>query len=149
MPAIHFLESALFALGSPFSRSRVHLLAQFKQRSDVARPASRAAALQRLRMEIPMQTKRIPKSEWPAFLDSFSRQHEGWLVKLEIFGPEIGVQVEETGLTLDGLTNEWDEVSGHTIIISTGSAPDDHITHSISRSYYKEWMPPKLSIQPI
>jgi len=90
-----------------------------------------------------MQTKRIPKSEWPAFLDSFSRQHEGWLVKLEIFGPEIGVQVEETGLTLDGLTNEWDEVSGHTIIISTGSAPDDHITHSISRSYYKEWMPPK------
>lgn len=80
-----------------------------------------------------MQTRQIPRSEWPAFLDSFSRQHEGWLVKLEIFGPEIGAQVEETGLTLEGLTDEWDEVSGNTIIISTGSAPDDHITHSISR----------------
>lgn len=80
-----------------------------------------------------MQTRQIPKSEWPAFLDGFSRQHVGWLVKLEILGPEIGAQVEETGLTLEGLTGEWDEVSGNTIIISTGSAPDDHITHSISR----------------
>lgn len=80
-----------------------------------------------------MQTREIPKSDWPAFLNNFSRQHEGWLVKLEIFGPGIGAQVEEIGLTLEGLTDEWDEVSGNTIIISTGSAPDDHITHSISR----------------
>ena len=80
-----------------------------------------------------MQTRQIPKSEWPAFLDGFSRQHEGWLVKLEIFGSEIGAQVEATGLTLEGLTDEWNEVSGNTIIIATGSAPDDHITHSISR----------------
>lgn len=79
-----------------------------------------------------MQTRQIPKSEWPAFLDGFSRQHEGWPVKLEIFGPEIGAQVEETGLTLEGLTDEWDEVSGNTIIVSTGSAPENHITHAIS-----------------
>ena len=29
-----------------------------------------------------MQTRQIPKSEWSLFLDRFSRQHEGWLVKL-------------------------------------------------------------------
>ena len=80
-----------------------------------------------------MQTRQIPKGEWRAFLDNFSRQHEGWLVKLEIFGPEIGAQVEEIGLTLEGLTDEWDEASCNTITISTGSAPDAHITHSISR----------------
>lgn len=80
-----------------------------------------------------MQTRQIPKSEWPAFLDNFSRQHEGWVVKLEILGPEIGAQVEEMGLTLEGVTDEWDEVSGNKIMISTGSAPDDHITHSIKR----------------
>jgi hypothetical protein len=79
-----------------------------------------------------MQTKQIPKSEWPAFLDQFSRQHEGWLVKLEIFNPEFGAQVEETGLALEGLTDEWDEVSGNTIMIMAGNEPDDHITHSIS-----------------
>lgn len=80
-----------------------------------------------------MQTKQIPKSEWPAFLNRFSRQHEGWLVKLEIFNPEIGAQVEETGLALEGLTGEWDEVEGNTIMIMAGNEPDDHITHSISQ----------------
>jgi hypothetical protein len=80
-----------------------------------------------------MQTKQVPKSEWAGFLDTFSREHEGWLVKLEIFGPEIGAQVAETGLSLEGVTNEWDEVSANTIVINAGCAPDDHIAHSISR----------------
>lgn len=79
-----------------------------------------------------MQTRQIPKSEWPAFLDSFSRQHEGWPVKLEIFGPEIGAQVAETGLSLMGVTDEWDEVAGNTITIAAGSAPVGHISHPIS-----------------
>ena len=80
-----------------------------------------------------MQTRQIPRSEWPAFLDTFSRQHEGWLVKLEIMNPEIGAQVEETGLVLEGLTDEWDEVSGNTIMIMAGNKPDDHVTHSINK----------------
>jgi hypothetical protein len=78
-----------------------------------------------------MQTREIPKSEWPAFLDSFSRQHEGSPIKLEIFGPELGAQVEENGLVLEGLTDEWDEVSCNKIMIMAGEKPDDHITHSI------------------
>lgn len=80
-----------------------------------------------------MQTKEIPKSEWPAFLDQFSRQHEGWLVKLEIFSPDFGAQVAEQGLVLGGLTAEWDEVEDDKISIMTGYAPDDHLTHSISQ----------------
>jgi hypothetical protein len=79
-----------------------------------------------------MQTRQIPKSEWPAFLDRFSRQYEGWLVNLEIFNPEFGAQVTETGLALEGLTDEWDETEGNTIMIMTGNEPDDHITHSIN-----------------
>jgi len=80
-----------------------------------------------------MQTRQIPKSEWPAFLDAFSRQHEGWLVKLEIMNPDLGAQVEESGLVLEGLTDEWDEVSGNTIMIMAGNKPDDHVTHSINK----------------
>ena len=79
-----------------------------------------------------MQTKQIPKSEWPAFLDRFSRQYEGWLVKLEILNPEFGAQVEETGLALEGLTDEWDEVAGNTITIMAGNKPDAHVTHYIN-----------------
>ncbi len=79
-----------------------------------------------------MQTKQIPKSEWPSFLTRFSRQHEGWLVKLEILHPDLGAQVQEIGLILEGLTGEWDETDAKTIMIMAGSKPDDHLTHSIS-----------------
>lgn len=80
-----------------------------------------------------MITQQIPKDEWPAFFNSFSRKHEGWLVNLQILGPNIGAQMQEQELALEGITDEWDEVDGNTIIIMTGSRPDDHITHSISR----------------
>lgn len=79
-----------------------------------------------------MQTKEIPKNEWTPFFDSFSRKHEGWLVSLEIFGPEIGAQVEQRQLALEGIAHESDEVEGNTIMIMIGVKPDDHITHSIS-----------------
>ncbi|HEX6732104.1 MAG TPA: DUF5335 family protein [Pyrinomonadaceae bacterium] len=79
-----------------------------------------------------MRTQEIPKNEWTEFFDNFSRKHEGWLVNLEIFGPEIGAQVEERELALEGITDEWDETKGNTIMIMTGVKPDDHITHSVT-----------------
>lgn len=79
-----------------------------------------------------MQTKEIPESEWTGFFASFSRQHEGWLVSVEIFGSEIGAQVEQRQVVLEGITDEWNEVEGNTIMIMTGAKPDDHVTHSIT-----------------
>ncbi|HKY26771.1 MAG TPA: DUF5335 family protein [Pyrinomonadaceae bacterium] len=80
-----------------------------------------------------MITQQIPKAEWPAFFDSFSRKHQGWLVNMQILGPNVGAQMQEEELALEGITDEWDEVEGNKIIIMTGAKPDDHITHSISR----------------
>jgi hypothetical protein len=80
-----------------------------------------------------MKTKEIPKKEWPKFFDSFSRQHEGWLVTLEILGSDIGAQVEERELAFEGIVDEWNEVQGNQIRIMFGAKPDDHITHSIGR----------------
>ena len=80
-----------------------------------------------------MQTKEIPKNEWPKFFDNFSRQHEGWLVTLEIFGSELGAQVQERELAFEGIVDEWDEIHGNQIVIMVGEKPDDHITHSIAR----------------
>ena len=79
-----------------------------------------------------MKTKEIRKSEWPEFFDSFSRQHEGWLVTLEILGSDIGAQVEGRELAFEGIVDEWDEVQGNQIVIMMGTRPDDHITHAIS-----------------
>jgi uncharacterized protein DUF5335 len=80
-----------------------------------------------------MKTKEIRKSEWPEFFDSFSRQHEGWLVTLEILGSDIGAQVEGRELAFEGIVDQWDEVQGNQIVIMMGTRPDDHITHAISR----------------
>lgn len=79
-----------------------------------------------------MKTKEIPRTEWREFFDIFNRQHEGWLVSLEILGSEIGAQVEERGLAFEGIVDEWDKVQGNEILIMFGAKPDHHITHSIS-----------------
>lgn len=79
-----------------------------------------------------MQTRQIPKSEWPEFLNRFSGQHEGWLVTLEVLSQDLGAQIEERGLALKGLSDEWDESEGNTIMIMIGNEPDDHVTHAIT-----------------
>jgi hypothetical protein len=61
-------------------------------------------------------------------------------VRLEIFDLEIGAQVEERELALEGITHEWDETEGNTIMIMAGVKPDDHITHSITH-------PTKVSLE--
>ena len=53
-------------------------------------------------------------------------------MRLEIFNTEIGAQVEGSGLILEGLTDEWNRVTGNTITIMAGNTPDDHLAHSIS-----------------
>ena len=79
-----------------------------------------------------MKIKEIPKEEWAQFFDAFSRQHEGWLITTEIFRNDIGDQVQERELEFEGITDEWDEVSGNSIIVMTGGNRDVHITHSIT-----------------
>lgn len=80
-----------------------------------------------------MKTKEIPREEWSTFFDSFSRQHEGWLVTLEVLGEDLGAQIEERELAFGGIVDEWDEIQGDKIAIMIGTNPDDHITHSIDR----------------
>ena len=80
-----------------------------------------------------MQTRQIPESEWPAFLNRFSTRHQGWMVNLEVLGPDLGAQVEGTGLVLEGLADEWNEMKGNTIMIMAANRPFDHLTHSINR----------------
>jgi Family of unknown function (DUF5335) len=79
-----------------------------------------------------MKTKKIPKSEWPEFFDSFSRQHEGWLATLEILAIDIGAQVQERELAFEGIVDESNEALGNQIIIMMGVKPDDHITHTVA-----------------
>ena len=78
-----------------------------------------------------MPTQEIPRQEWNNFFDSFSRQHEGWLATLEIFGPEIGTQEEARELPLEGVSIASGTNEPETIAISIGKSPQDHLSHTI------------------
>jgi hypothetical protein len=80
-----------------------------------------------------MKTKEIPTNEWPKFFSNFSSKHKDWSVTLEIFGNELGAQVQGRELALAGIVDEWDEIHGNRIVVMLGDKPDDHITHSIGR----------------
>ena len=80
-----------------------------------------------------MPTQEIPRDEWKTFLDSFSRQHEGWLATLEVFGPEVGAQEEAHELPLEGVSVASEADKSESIAISMGKMPEDHISHTITK----------------
>jgi hypothetical protein len=82
-------------------------------------------------METNMETREIPHDEWRSFFDVFSRQHEGWLANLEIFGPEIGAQEEAHQLPLEGVTIASGDGEPEAISISLGKTPEDHVSHTV------------------
>ena len=80
-----------------------------------------------------MQTQEIPRNEWIQFFDTFSRQHEGWLATLEIFGPEVGAQEEAHELPLEGVSVASETDASETIEISMGKTLDDHVSHAVEK----------------
>jgi hypothetical protein len=78
-----------------------------------------------------MKTRQIPREEWTRFFNNLSRKQEGWEVALEVFGPDLGDQIEERHMFLTGITAEVNE-RGDTIQIMMAGTPSNHVTHSIN-----------------
>jgi hypothetical protein len=76
-------------------------------------------------------TREIARDEWVPFFDSFSRQHDRWLVTLEVLWPEIGAQVESRDQALSGITAELKDSGEDVISILLGGAPRDHVAHIV------------------
>ena len=78
-------------------------------------------------------TRDIPRDQWREELDSFSRQHEGWLATLEVLSADVGAQEEGRELPFAGvsLSSGGDETEA--ISIDLGTKPDEHVSHAISR----------------
>ena len=79
-----------------------------------------------------MPTQEIPHYEWERFFDEFSRVHRGWLVTIEMLGPDIGDQIQVRNLPLDGIAVEPNEVGEDQITIISGAQPDARISHTIA-----------------
>jgi hypothetical protein len=79
-----------------------------------------------------MATREIKRDEWREFFDSFSKQHQGWLVTIEMLGPDLGDQVEARELPLEGITIETSDGNETQIEIIAGEKPDSHISHTVT-----------------
>jgi hypothetical protein len=80
-----------------------------------------------------VRTIEIPREDWADRLNAFSRMHEGWLVSLDVLGPEIGAQPEVDNLPLLGVTADRVGHDG-TIAISVARSPAEHATHLVHRA---------------
>lgn len=80
-----------------------------------------------------MNTRRIPREEWPSFFKNLSQRQEGWEATLEVFGPDIGDQIEERRMYLTGLSAEVsaEKNGADQIAIMFGGRPGKHLTHTI------------------
>ena len=78
-----------------------------------------------------MQTREIPREEWVRYFDNFSKNHEGWIVTLEVLGSDLGDQEEATTLPLVGISAD---VKAHEnrIEIIIGGRPDADVTRFIN-----------------
>jgi len=81
-----------------------------------------------------MKTRTIPIPEWRQFLDSFSRQHDGWLVNLEVDSLDYGAQPEVDDLPLAGISADTVSAGDATIEIFAGREPDGRMTHTIAHA---------------
>ena len=79
-----------------------------------------------------MSTREIPRQEWREFFDSFSQQHQGWLVTIEMLGPDLGDLVEARQLPLEGIIVESFGEGETKIEIIAGEKPDSHISHTVT-----------------
>ena len=79
-----------------------------------------------------MPTREIPREEWNAFFEMFSKQHEGWLATVEVLGRDIGAQEAAHELPLVGITAELQGTNGDAVSIIVGKAAADHVTHTVA-----------------
>ena len=79
-----------------------------------------------------MPTNEIPRERWPDFLHNFSSAHQGWLATVEVFGDELGAQVEARELPFEGITAEMNKPGSDRIALMIGGRPDSHVTHTIT-----------------
>lgn len=77
-----------------------------------------------------MPLTEIPRAAWTAALNEFSTQHEGWIVSVDIWTPEVGALPEIHDLPLVGVSADRNDVDG-TVTITAATAPRGQVSHVI------------------
>jgi len=88
-------------------------------------------------------TREIPRDQWTRFFDRFSKEHEKWIVTVEILGRDIGEQPESSRLPLLGISAEVKPAKTNIEIIAghRDAEPDRHVTRIVQapkRVWFKQ-----------
>jgi hypothetical protein len=77
-----------------------------------------------------VRTAEIPREAWVRQLNEFTTIHAGWLVSLDVLGPEIGAQAEIVNQPLLGVSADRIDHDG-TIVVSVMLSATERFTHMI------------------
>jgi hypothetical protein len=72
--------------------------------------------------------RHLPRETWPDELDSFSRQHEGWLVSLVASNAGGDVLIKAENLPLQGISQTTPDAAD--VAVAVGGA-GHHVTHQV------------------
>ena len=75
-------------------------------------------------------TSEIPREQWKVFFDDLTKRRFEWETKIEIFDDDIGNQILDKGLPLNGITIEK-KAEDTFIEIFIGTDDERHQTHTI------------------
>jgi hypothetical protein len=81
-----------------------------------------------------MPTREIPRDEWVKFFQTFTSEHEGWLVSLGLRGRQPGHETADIAvrdLPLREIAADLKDKE-HTIVIAVGAHEDDLLRHIVS-----------------
>jgi hypothetical protein len=78
------------------------------------------------------ETKEIPHDQWVRTLDEFSKQHQLWIVEVEVIGEKIGDQEAADMLPLVGISADVKDGESR-IEVFVGGRSDAHLAHIIEK----------------
>jgi hypothetical protein len=81
-----------------------------------------------------MAGREIPRSQWEHFFDAFSRDHDGWIARVEVAEKGRRSGEETRRMPLHGITVDTKPGARDTTSIILGLQPNVHLTHMISKT---------------
>jgi uncharacterized protein DUF5335 len=80
----------------------------------------------------PQQNQDIPREQWGPFLETFGREHRGWLFSLDVLGQNTHAAVEVRDLPLVDLEIDLSPYGPNRIAVTLGEGPNAVLTHTVA-----------------
>lgn len=81
-----------------------------------------------------MADREIPRDQWRRFFDAFSRDHDGWIARVEVAEKGRRSGEETRRMPLHGITVDTKPGARNTTSIILGLQPNVHLTHMITKT---------------